>query len=44
MGATNHATLKNYNCMGHNIFIEPTLILTMKINVGHINSQPTLNF
>lgn len=24
--------------------VEPTLILIMKIGVGHIDSQPTLNF
>jgi len=30
--------------MGHNNFLEPMLILTIKVNVGHIIIQPTLNF
>ena len=29
--------------VGHNFFLEPTLILIMKINTGHINFPPTLN-
>ena len=29
--------------VGHSNFLEPTLILIMRINVGHINFQPTLN-
>lgn len=28
---------------GHNISLEPMLILKVKINVGHISFQPTLN-
>ena len=30
--------------MGHNNFLEPTLILTLRINVGHIIFQPMLTF
>jgi hypothetical protein len=38
------ATLNNSNIVGHIYFLEPTLILIMRINVGHSNSQPMLNF
>lgn len=30
--------------VGHTNFLEPTLFLTMRNKVGHINVQPTLNF
>ena len=30
--------------LGHNKFLEPTLILMMRIDVDHINFQPIMNF
>ena len=29
--------------MGHDNFLKPTVILVVRINVGHINIEPTLN-
>ena len=34
---------KNLIIVFHNNFLEPTLTLTLRINVGNINSQFTLN-
>ena len=36
-------TLNNPITVGHNNFVEPTLILITRISVGHINFEPTLN-
>lgn len=38
------ATLNSPTTMGHISFLEPALILIMRINVGHVNFQLTLNF
>ena len=37
-------TLYGINIVGHSNFLEPMLILIMRIIVGHINFQPTLKF
>ena len=37
-------SLFSLNIVGHNNFLEPTLILTTGMNVGHIDFQLTLNF
>ena len=37
-------TLNSPIIMGHIAFLEPMLDLVMRMNVGHINFQPTLYF
>ena len=37
-----YTTLNSHDIVGHTNFLEPTLILIMIINVGHINFQPTI--
>ena len=36
--------LENPIIVGHNNFLEPMLLLIMRINVEHINYKTTLNF
>ena len=44
MDTTNKTTLNSPIIVGHNLFIESTLILIMKFHMGYIEFQPTLKY